>query len=70
MLVDVNKLLLTEQKKPKYLTFSIKPKNKHNLTVYPSKPEASNLYTMEAVYSKHEKCAEHVIKGVYETEST
>ena len=31
MLVDVNELLLAEQKKLKYLAFSIKPKNKHNL---------------------------------------
>ena len=32
MLVDVNELLLAEWKKLKYLVFSIKPKNKHNLS--------------------------------------
>ena len=33
MLVDVNELLLAEQKKLKYLVFSIKPKNKYNLSL-------------------------------------
>ena len=37
MLVDVNELLLVEQKKLKYLVFSIKPKNKHNLSLMMSR---------------------------------
>ena len=36
-----------------------------DVTVYSSKPEASNLYTIGGMHRKHEKWAEHVIKGVY-----
>ena len=32
MLISINKVLLAEQKKPKYLVFSIQPKNKHHLS--------------------------------------
>ena len=32
MLVDVNELLLAEQKKSNILAFSIQPKNKHHLS--------------------------------------
>ena len=41
MLVDVNELLLAEYKKLKYLAFSIKPINKHNLSLTYHKKEIS-----------------------------
>ena len=54
MLVDVNELLLAEQKKLKYLAFSIKPKNKHNLKFIAFIKESPQGVITEEVSQKHE----------------